>query len=230
MKHFILLLLFPLLVLVSCNTNSEPDDSSAPFYTPQEVEAIDLLASRSLDDWNHVLDDSSVKKEDVWSFNDAGHLVCKGEPLGFLATRQSYSNFKLTVEWRWPGEPGNSGVLMRIQSDHPIPTCLEAQLKHGSAGNLMGLRGALLDGADLVVKEHPTIGTIRILARKAGEEKPAGEWNRYEITVENGSARVLLNGALASEGTLPEELAGPIGFQSEGGVIEFRTIRLVPLD
>lgn len=191
---------------------------------------LDLLASGDLEDWDYILEDASVPKEAVWSFNGEGHLVCKGEPLGFLATRNSFSSFKLTVEWRWVDEPGNSGVLMGISSDHPIPTCIEAQLKHGSAGNLMGLRGALIGGDDLVVKEHPTIGTIRILSRKAGEENSAGEWNRYDIHVENGKVSVFLNGELASEGDLAEPLEGPIGLQSEGGSIEFRTVKLNTLD
>lgn len=225
-------------VMVSCSppsgdqtTGLEPNAVPPRPVTPAaQPEVVDFLASRDLEDWNYILQDPAVKKEDVWSFNEAGHLICLGEPLGFLATRQSFSRFKLTVEWRWPGEPGNSGVLMFIQSDDPIPTSVEAQLKHGSAGNLMGLRGAVIDGEGLVEKEHPTIGALRILAKKAGEEKPAGEWNRYVITVENDSIKLLLNGELANECTLPETLSGPIGFQSEGRAIEFRMIQLTPLD
>jgi len=218
-----------LLTWVSCSPTPGNQTNQEEGAQPQP-KTIDLLASKSLDDWDVILDAPEVGKADVWSFNEAGHLVCKGEPLGFLSTRDEYTNFKLTVEWRWPGEPGNSGVLMRIRSDDPIPTCLEAQLKSGSAGNVMGLRGAVLGGEGLIVKEHSTIGTLHIIPKKAGEEKTPGEWNRYEITVEGDTVRVFLNGELASEGTGAEAIPGPIGFQSEGGVVEFRNMVLTVLE
>ena len=71
--------------------------------------AVDLLAGDSLDGWNVFLVDSKIKKQDVWNVKD-GVLVCKGEPLGYLYTKQQFQNFKLTLQWRWaPGkEPGTA--------------------------------------------------------------------------------------------------------------------------
>lgn len=55
----------------------------------------------------------------------------------------------LSFEWRWaPGsEPGNSGVLLRIAGEPEtfMPKCVEAQLKHGSAGDIWAFYGAGLD-------------------------------------------------------------------------------------
>jgi len=119
---------------------------------------------------------------------------------------------------------------MRIQSDEPIPDCVEAQLKSGSAGTLMGLRGAVLGGEALDVKKSASIGQIHIVPPRGGSEKPAGEWNRYKITIQGGNVRAFLNGELANEATGAEVVPGAIGFQSEGGVIEFRRMELTVLD
>ncbi len=108
----------------------------------QGGKTVDLLAGDSLDGWDVFLADTKVKKEDVWSVKD-GVLVCKGEPLGYLYTKQQFKNFKLTLQWRWaPGkEPGNSGVLLRItgKAISFLPKCAEAQLKSGSRRRHLGL-------------------------------------------------------------------------------------------
>ena len=63
----------------------------------------------------------------------------------------------------------------------------------------------------------------------SGNEKPAGEWNKYEITAQGGTITVKVNGKLLNEATGCDVRAGQIGLQSEGGVIHFRNITLVPL-
>jgi len=56
--------------------------------------------------------------------------------------------------------------------------------------------------------------------------KPTGEWQEYAITAKGGRLEVKLNGELI---TVAESLAdqpGYIGPQGEGGVLEFRKIRI----
>lgn len=79
------------------------------------ADVITLFDGKSLDNWGAYSVDPKVEKEDVWSVRD-GLLICKGEPMGYLCTKDDYKNFKLIVQWRWaPGtKPGNSGVLLRI--------------------------------------------------------------------------------------------------------------------
>lgn len=183
-----------------------------------------------------VLVDPDVAVEEVWSVAD-GILVCQGEPLGCLHTKASYQDFELSLEWRWaPGtEPGNSGVLLRIAalpvSGEPVsflPKCVEAQLKHGDAGDLYGFFGASLNGDPdrLKTVESQKIGTYQALPKLRALEKAPGEWNRYEIRVDGAEVTVTMNGELVNEGRGLEELAGPIGLQSEGGEIHFRNIEL----
>lgn len=198
-------------------------------------QAVDLLAGGSLDGWNVFVVDSKVKKEDVWSVKD-GVLVCKGEPLGYLYTKQQFKNFKLTLQWRWaPGkEPGNSGVLLRIAGDAVtfLPKCAEAQLKSGSAGDIWGFYGFQLkgDAARLrEIKKHEQLGDFMGVGLIKANEKEPGQWNTYEITMNAGQLTLLVNGEKVNEATDCDVLAGAIGLQSEGGEIHFRSICVTPL-
>jgi hypothetical protein len=41
-----------------------------------------------------------------------GMLVSLGKPAGHLLTEKEYSNYRLEVEYRFAGKPGNCGVLV----------------------------------------------------------------------------------------------------------------------
>ena len=57
--------------------------------------------------------------------------------------------------------------------------------------------------------------------------KPTGEWNSAEIVSRNGQVWSYLNGALVNTVTEHEfKQAGYIGFQSEGGEVHWRNIRI----
>ncbi len=189
---------------------------------------------RDLSGWTYVLEKPDVKMTEVWSVQD-GILICKGEPLGYLASRESYTNLRLVVEWRWAPntKPGNSGVLLRINGQpRPLPRCLEAQLQHGNAGDLLGLRGMGItgDAARLnTIKNHPLAGDITIVRKLAALENPPGEWNRYEIELRDGSLKAWVNGTFANEASGCEILSGPFAVQSEGGEIHFRKIEVTRL-
>jgi hypothetical protein len=187
---------------------------------------IQLFNGRDLTGWEYFLVDESATMEDVWSVQD-GILVCKGEPRGYLATEGEYESFKLVVEWRWPGEPGNSGVLMRIAGEPAmLPSSVEAQLRSGSAGDMYGFQGFKIGG------DPDRLSEISIgwnLARIEGNENEPGEWNRYEITADGERITVVLNGKTVNEATDCEVRPGKIGLQSEGGVVHFRTVALTQL-
>jgi hypothetical protein len=201
----------------------------------EKAKTVDLLADGSLDGWNCFLVDPNVKQEDVWSVKD-GVLICKGEPLGYLYTKQKFTNFKLSLQWRWaPGaEPGNSGVLLRITGDAIsfLPKCAEAQLKGGSAGDVWGFYGFNLKGDAArmrIVKDHEKLGNFQGVGRITGTEKEPGQWNTYEITFHQGQLTVAINGEKVNEATDCDVVIGHIGLQSEGGEIHFRNIKITEL-
>jgi len=195
------------------------------------AESIKLFNGNDLSGWTYFLVDDSASMEDVWSVED-GLLVCQGKPGGYLATKDEFESFKLVVEWRWPAEPGNSGVLMRVTGEPKmLPNCVEAQLKHGDAGDMYGFQGFKIDGEKSRRFDNPNaVGGLRGLKKITGNENPPGEWNRYDITAEGAKITLVVNGKKVNEATGCDVRSGQIGLQSEGGVIQFRTVTLTPID
>jgi len=192
----------------------------------QSNQEIQLFNGRDLSGWESFLVDENGKMEDVWIVED-GILVCKGEPRGHLHTADDYENFKLVVEWRWPEEPGNSGVLMRITGEPAmLPNSVEAQLQSGNAGDMYGFQGFKIGGDEERLSEI-SIGWR--LGKIEGNENGPGEWNRYEITADGDRITLVVNGKLVNEAMNCDVRPGRIGLQSEGGVIHFRTVTLTPL-
>jgi hypothetical protein len=165
-----------------------------------------------------------------------GIITCKGTPLGAIYRGPEVKNFRLVVEYRWaPGEkPGNSGIFSRIHDPiKPLPPCVEVQLQHGNAGDVLGLQGTRVVGGQprfFEVKNHAVAGDIAGVKKMENAEKAAGEWNRVEITANVDVYRVVMNGKLINEVPGVAQHVGPIGLQSEGGVIQFRRVSLTPMD
>lgn len=215
-------------LFASCSSEVETSVNSN-----ESAAAVALFDGETLAGWSHVLVED-VPKEDVWSVVD-GVLVCKGEPLGYLHTDASYQDFTLTFDWRWAPdtEPGNSGVLLRIAGEPEtfMPKCVEAQLKHGSAGDIWAFFGASVDGdAERFreIKDHEALGDFMGYSKITDAEKPPGEWNHYEITASGATLELKVNGTLVNQAFGLDMVAGPIGLQSEGGEIHFRNIELLP--
>jgi hypothetical protein len=215
--------------------------STLTLMTPalHAVSPIALWNGKDLSNWSFFLVDPQAKLEDVWSVRD-GMIVCKGEPLGYLKTKQSFESFRLVVEWRWaPGtvvakeKPPNSGVLLRVNGEpRGIPRAYEAQLRSGDAGDLYGFWGMTLSGDASRArgrKGDPALGDMTGVAKARGAENPPGEWNRYEIVLDGTRLDVSVNGQPVNSAVAAEVLAGPIGLQSEGGEIHFRKVELTPL-
>lgn len=201
----------------------------------EEPEPIQLFDGESLDGWDS-FNVGDAEHEEVWMVED-GAIRTTGEPFGYLYTEDEYESFELLVEWRWPEdvEPTNSGVLLRI-ADDPISfltTCVEAQLAHGSVGDIWAFYGASVEGAEdrfVEVEDHDALGDFFGVRQITDAEHTPGEWNTYEITLDGEDLTLVLNGELVNEATGLDVLAGPIGLQSEGGPIEFRKVELTPIE
>jgi hypothetical protein len=196
---------------------------------------VELFNGRDLTDWTPVLADPAVKPENVWSVKD-GILTCTGTPIGFIYREQIVTNFRLVVEYRWPPgvKPSNSGIFSRIHEPFtPIPCCVETQLQHGNAGDVLGLQGMKLatnQARYFFVAHHPVAGDINGVKKLADREAPPGEWNRVEILAQGPTYTIWVNGQRVNAATGVEVVPGHIGLQSEGGEIQFRRASLTPLD
>ena len=112
-----------------------------------------------------------------------------------------------------------------------FPQCVECQLMNGKAGDivLMGKGSGITvkDSAYMVTSEENRY--LVIPKFEESSEKPAGEWNTYDITSIDGKLEVLVNGVLQNIGTDMTLTEGKIALQSEGSPLQFRNIYLVAL-
>jgi hypothetical protein len=200
------------------------EEGGVPCAGTAVTEPIDLFNGEDLDNWKLFIPDENVDPATVWSVAD-GVVRCTGSPAGYMRTKVPHSNYRLIVEWRWPGgEGGNSGVLLHIQEkDEVWPKSIEAQLHTRNAGDFWVIGGATF-------KEHTSAVDRRVPKMKDSNENPIGEWNRYLIECRGDTIKVYVNGLLQNAATEVTICEGYIGLQSEGTPIEFRTVRVEPLD
>lgn len=192
---------------------------------------IELFNGQDLDNWNIIVDSEDGEPKDLFYVED-GILNTGGDPFGYIRTKESYSNYKLHLEWRWTAEPSNSGVLLNVQGPEIIfPHCVEAQLMHTKAGDfvLMGKGAAITvkDSTYMVSSEERRY--MAIPKFEESSEKAPGEWNSYDITSKDGSLELYVNGVLQNKGSNMTLTEGNIALQSEGGPMQFRNIYLLPL-
>ena len=88
--------------------------------------------------------------------------------------------------------------------------------------------GVLMGAIPIEGVEAPNGFYKKELVNKTKVEKPAGEWNETEISCLGGHVSVTINGVQVNEAQC-EAKEGYIGFQSEGGPLEFRNVYLTPV-
>jgi hypothetical protein len=185
-------------------------------------ETIQLFNGKDLSNWVFQLKDPAIDPAKVFTIqNDVIHI--KGDPFGYMRTKESYSDYKLHVEWKYPVELSNSGVFIHGQGADTIwLKCIECQLKAGSAGDFV-----CMNGSDMNERKDKSVRIVKKFAESS--EKPVGEWNIMEITCKANTIEVTVNGILQNRGTNLNISSGSICLQSEGKDIEFRNLFLTPL-
>ena len=211
MMKTIFISLFVLLIFASCTNKKEM-----------------LFNGENLDGWIIFVNDSIISPNDFFYVKD-GMIETVGVPVGYLRTVKEYSDYKLHVEWRYPEEPTNSGVFVHTNGADLIwPGHYQAQLKHQNAGDFIvhgiGMKATLRDTVytssaekkPLIPKINPT------------NEKPAGEWNSYDIACKGNIIEFRVNGLLQNTATNCSVTKGGIGLQAEGSKIQFRNLWIEP--
>lgn len=193
------------------------------------AQPVALFNGQNLNGWVICLEDDSVDAGAVWSVHNEV-LRCAGRPKGYIRTANSYSNYILQLEWRWPETPGNSGVLLHtVGEDRIWPQCIEAQLKHLSAGDFVAMQPGTSITVDGVVHTAQDAPYKVVPKRLPTSEKFGGQWNRYRIVCRDNTIELYVNGVLQNSAASVRPYEGAICLQSEGAPIEFRNITLLPL-
>ena len=179
--------------------------------------AVRLFNGKDLTGWT-LKDD----QKDVWGVKD-GVMTDKGKPFGFIATKDDYTNYVLRLQVKHL-EKTNSGVLLRsTMLEGKWPKCIEAQVMSGKMGDIYNFGKFSLKTDP---KRTRGAGTRKI---HESNEKPIGQWDEYEITLNKGDLEMKVNSLVQNRATECQEIPGKICLQSEGGALEFRNIVLIPI-
>ena len=217
--------LLVLLIGVCAGAHAAQCDATAE--AAEESKNVELFNGKDFSGWELYLSNEGANPKNTWSVVD-GVVHCNGKERGYMRTKEQYSDYRLRLQWRFPGEPGNSGVLLHIQlPDMVWPKSIESQLHHENAGDFWVIEGAEFE-------EHADPDNKRVNGRRTiklhdSSEKPVGEWNQYEIVCDGDTIKSYVNGVLQNEANGCSITKGYIGLQSEGAPIQFREIILEPL-
>jgi len=155
-----------------------------------------------------------------------GEIRLTGKPLGYFATKQEYKDYVLTFEFQYDRPDGlksdadfrgNSGVLLHIAGPARVwPNCVQVQLAQADPGSIFAMNESRCEATSDPVAQKTAI-------------KPVGQWNKVEVTCQDGTILSKLNGVEVSKAGKAEPDHGPIGWQSEGKPIRFRHLTIKPL-
>lgn len=215
-------LLIITLMAVSTSVMGQKNTPKTKVQKAGKIEKIQLFNGKDLRNWEFKLKDPAVDPAKVFTVQN-GVIHIKGDPFGYMRTKEVYSDYRLHVEWRWPSGPSNSGVFIHGQMPDSIwLKCIECQLGAGNAGDFI-----CMSGSDMNERTDKTKRNVKKLAQSS--EKPAGEWNTMEVICKTNTIEVLVNGVLQNKGTGVNINSGHICLQSEGKDVEFRNVFLTKL-
>lgn len=176
---------------------------------------IALFDGKTLNGWT-----LTGKNMNGWKISN-GVLEWAEDGGGLVRSRDRYENFILRLDWKIDAG-GNSGVMLRApRVGRASRIGMEIQIE-GDYGEL-----ASNDSTGAVYVQSPPL---------VAAQKPNGEWNSYDITLNGPMLKVVLNGQVVQDINLDThpDLAlrlhrGFIALQDHHNHVCFRNVRLKPL-
>jgi hypothetical protein len=220
------------LILIGCST--------APSTKEVNQKTISLFNGKDLSGWHADVPDFDKDSTLQFPFivrNDL--LVSLGTPGGHLITDAVFRDYRLEVNYRFAGTPGNCGVLVHASTPRALygmfPKSLEVQMMHENAGDFWCIVEDI-KVSDMEKRRGPkeNWGIVegkerRIINFTDGSEKPLGEWNTLVVECLDRAVRVWVNGDLVNDGFDCTVNHGQIAVQAEGSEVEFRKLLLTPI-
>ncbi|MDX2190257.1 MAG: DUF1080 domain-containing protein [Bacteroidota bacterium] len=171
----------------------------------------------------------------VFSYEN-GALQVSGKEFAYIATQSEYSNYRLTLEFKWgikkypprQNEKRDAGIIYHFPlsvSDKIWPKGVEYQIQETDCGDFWII-------GDITLKtkgEQKSEYGFNHIVKFTNAEKPSGEWNKVEIVTLNGKCTHYLNGILVNEATNVSINSGRILLQSEGAEVYYRNVILEKL-
>jgi hypothetical protein len=230
-----IIIMFLCLMLVACGSQSDKQSASLSDDGPRS-----LFNGRDLNGWHVDVPDMDKDStlQSPFIIRDS-LLVSLGTPGGHLITDSVFKNYRLEVEYRFAGVPGNCGVLVHASTPRALyemfPKSIEVQMMHENAGDFWCIVEDI-SVPDMEKRRGPknewgiTEGKQRrILNLTDGSENPVGEWNTMKIECLGNDVKVWVNGDLVNHGSNATADHGQLALQAEGSEVEFRKVLLTPI-
>jgi hypothetical protein len=172
---------------------------------------IDLFNGKDLTGWLG----QNTGKPTAWTVQD-GAMV-NGDGADNIYTEKRFRDFMLEVEFS-VAPKSNSGVYLRGRYEIQV-----------------------MDGAGRPLDVHSQGAVYGFIIPSSNAEKPAGEWQKYEITLVANRVTVVYNGVkIIDNAEIPgitggaldanEKDPGPIMLQGDHGLVKYRKVQLTPLE
>ncbi|MGB5431066.1 3-keto-disaccharide hydrolase [Eudoraea sp.] len=223
MKRFLTFLIF-ISLLIGCG----------------QKDSFSLFNGKDFDGWHVDVPemDSITQSTNPFIIRD-NMLVSLGIPQGHLITDSVFQDYRLEIEYRFPGIPGNCGVLVHASKPRALykmfPKSIEVQMMHENAGDFWCIAEDIKTD-DMIGRRGPkeNWGIIEGKARRIknltdGSENPLGEWNSMIVECLKNEIKVWVNGDLVNYGYETTASIGQIALQAEGSEVEFRKVQLIPI-
>ncbi len=216
-RHFMATLLWTLVVCAAPAQSQTDADGFRPLFN-----------GKDLTGWVPVNTAPST-----WSVKD-GMIHCTGKPIGEMRTDRMYQNFILEVEWRHLKPKGNAGIFIWADDitakGQPFHRGIEVQVLENAygKGNWFTTHGDIfpIHGA----KMKPINGRKGSRAFPTEQRsKPSPNWNHYRIECIDGKISLAVNGKVVTRGTDCSPKKGYICLESEGGIVDYRNLRIKEL-
>lgn len=180
-------------------------------HAPNWGQPVELFNGTDMTGWKA----RNPNAKNGWQIRDG--VLVNAEPGNDIVTEQTFNDFKLHAEFRYP-KGSNSGIYLRGR--------YEVQIE---------------DDYGLEPESHHIGGVYGFLTPRVNAAKPAGEWQTVDITLVGRVVTIVLNGEPIIErqaipgitgGALDsdEEKPGPLLVQGDHGQVEFRKLTLTPAE
>ena len=183
-----------------------------------------VFNGQNLDGWKGPVNNYQVKN---------GAIVCKPGSGGTIYYHQPWSDFIVRFEFKLLAG-GNNGLAIRYpgKGDAAYVGMCEIQVLDNSAAKYARLDSRQYHGS-----------AYGMAAAKRGFQRPVGEWNYQEVTVQGSTIQVALNGTAILDTDLNEiqqfmssrphpgknRKSGYFGFAGHGDPVAFRNVRIKAL-
>lgn len=222
--------------IVSCGPSSQ-NEAETTDSTPAEETTAEASSEweeiTAPENWRNFKADTISSQ---WAYQN-GMLELAGRGGGDIVSKKQYDNFELEMEWKI-SEGGNSGLMFHVVEADSLGATYHS-----------GPEYQLLDNErhpDAKIETHRSGDNYDLQKSTVETVKPAGEWNKTRLVVNEGKVEHYLNGEKVVEYELwtpewEEAVAnskfaqfpaygqakeGHIALQDHGDQVSFRNIRI----